>query len=354
MTGSRESAEVTEPTVAIDSPVATRGGGRATVYDVARLAGVSIKTVSRVVNASSEVVPATRDRVRAAMVELGYVRNPVAHALVTGSTATIGVVVDSIADHFFSSLVSVVEERALAHGMSVLIASTGRSPERERAQIERLIQQNVAALLVAPAAGDHSYVAAAGRPIVLVDNGWELPGFDTIRVQDREGSEAAVRHLIEHGHRRIAFLGEPTTVETVAARRAGYDDALAAQGLEFDSDLVSDSCGTPAAADDVTRRLLTGNRTPTAIFASNPRAAMGVVSALHALGRTDVALISFGDFDLAEWLVPAVTVVDHDPHQLAEAAATRLFDRMEHRDLPAAEVALPVKIVARGSGELRP
>ena len=354
MAGLNGLTEVPARPVTTDSPVINRGGGRATVYDVARMAGVSIKTVSRVVNSSSEVVAATRDRVQAAMAELGYVRNPVAHALVTGSTATIGVVVDSIADHFFSSLISVVEERALAHGMSVLIASTGRSPERERTQIERLIQQNVAALLVAPAAGDHAYVAAAGRPIVLVDNGWELPGFDTIRVQDREGSEAAVRHLIEHGHRRIAFLGEPTTVETVAARRAGYDDALAAQGLEFDAHLVSDSCGTPAAADDVTRRLLTGNRPPTAIFASNPRAAMGVVSALHALGRTDVALISFGDFDLAEWLVPAVTVVDHDPHQLAEAAATRLFDRMEHRDLPAAEVALPVKIVARGSGELRP
>ena len=333
-----------------------RTGGRATVYDVARVAGVSIKTVSRVVNASSEVVPATRERVQAAMAELGYVRNPVAHALVTGSATTIGVIVDSIADHFFSSLVSVVEERARAHGMSVLIASTGRSPERERAQIERLIQQNVAALLVAPAVGDHGYVpaAAAGLPVVLIDNGWELPGFDTIRVQDREGSEAAVRHLIEYGHRRIAFLGESTTVETVAARRAGYDDALAAHDILVDAELVSSDCGDPAAADDATRRLLAGKRPPTAFFASNPRAAMGVVSALHAIGRTDVALVSFGDFDVAEWLVPAITVVDHDPRQLAEAAATRLFDRMAHRGLPASDVALPVKIVARGSGELRP
>lgn len=333
-----------------------RSPGRATVYDVARLAEVSIKTVSRVVNASAEVTPATRDRVHAAMTELGYVRNHAAHTLATGSNATIGVVVESIADHFFSTFVAVMEERALAEGMSVLVASTGRSADREREQIQRLVQQNVGAIVLAPAAGDHEYVerVTAGLPVVLIDTGWDRPGYDTIRVQDREGAAAAVRHLVEHGHRRIAFLGDSVLIETVAARRAGYDDALRANGIRIDPGLVSEVCSSPATADDTTRRLLAGRRPPTAIFASNPRAAMGVVSALNAIGRTDVALISFGDFDLAEWLVPAVTVVDHDPRQLAEAAANRLFERMRDPRLPAVDVALPLKVVARGSGELRP
>lgn len=290
------------------------------------------------------------------MAQLGYVRNQAAHALATGSSATIAVVVDSIADPFFSALVAEVEERVLAEGMSVLVASTGRSAEREREQIGRLVQQQVSAMIVAPAVGDHQYVSsiAARLPMVLIDTGWELPGYDTIRVQDREAADAAVRHLLEHGQRRIGFLGESPTVETVSARRAGYEQALQAHKLRTDPDLISQDCGDPATTDAVVRRMLATRWPPTAFFASNPRAAMGVVSALHATSRTDVAMISFGDFDLAEWLVPAVTVVDHDPRRLAQAATDQLLARMQNPELPAVTVALPLKIVARGSGELRP
>ncbi|WP_196073039.1 LacI family DNA-binding transcriptional regulator [Nakamurella alba] len=333
-----------------------RAAGRATVYDVAALAGVSIKTVSRVANGESQVSPSTRRKVQDAMEHLSYVRNPAARALASGSGPTIGVVIDSIADHFFSSLVLTVEERAIATGVAVSIGSTGRSPERERAQIERLVQQNVSGLIIASSAGDHSYVeqVAAGVPVVLIDRGWELPGYDTVRVQDHEAARAATAHLVEHGHRRIAFLGESIEVETVAARRSGYRQALQDNGIRFDTGWVNERCPDVGAADVEVRRMLAGRRPPTAIFASSPRAAMGAVSALHALGRTDVALVSFGDFELAGSLVPAVTVVDHSPHELGEAAMSTLFARMADRARPAVDLALPLKMIARGSGELTP
>ncbi len=329
---------------------------RATVYDVARVAGVSIKTVSRVVNGSEQVSPATRDRVQSAVAQLSYVRNPVAHSLRTGSSDTIGVIIDSIADRFFSLLVSVVEERALERGISVLIASTGRDAERERGQLLRLLQQNVGAVLLAPARGDHSYVseAAGDLPVVLVDRGWELPGYDTIRVQDRAGAHTATSHLIRHGHTRIALLAESPGLDTTAARRRGYDDALADHGMESRPELIRMDCGEPSAADRAVRELLASPVQPTAVFAANPRAAMGAVSALHATRRLDVGLVSFGDFDLADSVAPAVTVINQDPRLIAEAAVARLLARMDGAEVQPAEITLPVELIERGSGELRP
>lgn len=329
---------------------------RATVYDVARAAGVSIKTVSRVVNGSAQVTAETRDRVMSAVVELKYIPNPIARSLRTGSSDTIGVVVDSIADPFFASLVSVVEERALAQGVSVLIASTGRSVTREKGQVMRLLARNVGALLLAPNVSDHRYLleAAPDIPVVLIDRHWELEGFDTVAVQDEAGGHAATRHLIEHGHRRIAFLGESPDLATIVDRYRGYQRALREAGLPPVPELVRADCSQPAAATVATEELLRLADPPTAIFSSNPRASLGTVSALHRTARLDVALVSFGDFDLADSLWPPVTVIDQDPAPLAEAAADRVLARMRGEDLEPQDIVLPVRLIERGSGELRP
>ncbi len=330
--------------------------GRATVYDVARVAGVSIKTVSRVVNGSDQVTDPTRQRVLDAVAQLAYVRNAVAHSLRTGSGDAIGVVVDSIADSFFATLVSVIEERMLAEGISVLIASTGRSAARERGQVVRLAQQHVRALLIAPIGDDHSYIrdATAGVPVVLIDRGWELPGYDTVVVQDRHASRAAVDHLVTFGHRRIAFIGDNGFLSTIAERRLGYLDALAAAGIDPDDLLLRTGCGETDTAAAATMALLALPDPPTAIFSSNPRASLGVVRALHQGRRTDIALVSFGDFALADSLEPAVTIVDQDPTPIAEAAVDRLLARLAGGADPPADIVLNLQIVPRGSGELQP
>lgn len=330
--------------------------GRATVYDVARVAGVSIKTVSRVVNGSEQVAESTRQRVLTAVADLAYVRNSIAHSLRTGSADAIGVVIDSIADPFFAELVSVVEERMLAQGIGVLIASTGRSGTRERAQVTRLAGQNVRALLIAPNDGDHSYVpdVTHGLPVVLVDRGWEMPGFDTVLVHDRAGAKAAVDHLITFGHTRIAFIGDDGLLSTIAERRLGYLDALAIAGITVDEQLLRTGCGEPDSAAAAMRALLALPDPPTAVFSSNPRASLGVVRTLHQGLRIDIALISFGDFALADSLEPAVTIVDQDPTPIAEAAADLLLARMRGEQSDATTIVLPVNVVPRGSGELKP
>jgi LacI family transcriptional regulator len=330
--------------------------GRATVYDVARVAGVSIKTVSRVVNGSEQVAENTRHRVLQAVKELAYVRNSVAHSLRTGSGDAIGVVIDSIADSFFAKLVSVIEERMLAEGISVLIASTGRSVSRERGQVARLAGQNVRALLIAPIGDDHSYITdvTAGMPVVLIDRGWEIPGYDTVLVQDRAGAKAAVEHLIARGHRRIAFIGDTGDLPTIAQRRLGYLDGLAAGRLAVDEELLRTGCGEPEPAAAATAELLALPDPPTAVFSSNPRASLGVVRALHQGLRTDIALVSFGDFALADSLEPAVTIVDQDPTPIAETAVDLLLARMRGEQHDATTIVLPVSVVPRGSGELLP
>lgn len=330
--------------------------GRATVYDVARVAGVSIKTVSRVVNGSDQVSDATRARVLTAVDELAYVRNSVAHSLRTGSGDAIGVIIDSIADSFFAKLVSVIEERMLAEGISVLIASTGRSPSRERGQVARLAGQHVRALLIAPIGGDHSYIpdTTLGMPVVLLDRGWEIPGYDTVLVQDRVGAKAAVDHLVAAGHRRIAFIGDNDDLPTIVERQLGYLDGLAAAGIAEDAELLRSGCGEPEPAAAATAQLLALPNPPTAVFSSNPRASLGVVRALHQGLRTDIALISFGDFALADSLEPAVTIVDQDPTPIAEAAVDLLLARMRGEQPQPTTIVLPVSVVPRGSGELLP
>ena len=244
----------------------------------------------------------------------------------------------------------------LAEGISVLIASTGRSSTRERGQVGRLAGQNVRALLIAPNGSDHSYIPdlTRGLPVVLVDRGWELPGYDTVLVQDRAGAKAAIDHLIAGGHRRIAFIGDDGDLPTIAERRLGYLDGLAAGGIEVDEQLIRTGCGEPEPAAAATAELLALPNPPTAVFSSNPRASLGVVRALHQGLRTDIAMISFGDFALADSLEPAVTIVDQDPTPIAEAAVDLLLARMRGEHDEPTTIVLPVNVVPRGSGELAP
>lgn len=336
-----------------DQPQPTPGS-RPTVYDVARHAGVSIKTVSRVANESSGVSPKTRRMVANAIRELGYVPNAAARSLVTGSSHTIGVVVDSISDPFFAALVSVAESRALAAGYSTQVASTGRDPQRERDQVLRMARENVRGLLLAPTMSDHDYLASAlgDIPMVLVDRGWPDSGLDTVGVQDRSGTRTAIERLISYGHRRIAFLGDVSDLTTTRHRREGYLDALLAAGVPVVPDLVKSQLAIDDPGGTAVTELLELTDPPTAVFSSNARTSLGVVRALHRHSRTDIALIGFGDFDLADALEPGVTVVDHDPRQIAAAALDRLLARIRGQATAPIEIMVPVSLVTRGSGEL--
>ncbi len=340
---------------------------RPTLHDVAKRAGVSIKTVSRVVNGIETVNADLRARVEAAVAELGYVPNTFARSLKSGTVDTIGVVVDSIADPFFSALANAIEERALLAGLNVIIGSTGFVPERERRQVERMAMQRVDGLVLAPVTGDHAYLESyrSTFPIVLVDRTVERDGYDLVAVADRQLTRDAIQHLIDHGHRRIAFVGSDERFPTTTERLAGYHEAMASAGIAVDPAWVRPGPTAERDAERAVHDLLVHDDAPTAIFAANPRAGAGVVHTLHTTGRQDVAFISFGDFPLARTLTPAVTFVDQDPVAIGLAAIERVLTHLDAAKRRAAdpEVEIPedeprtlivgTTLVTRGSGEVR-
>ena len=322
------------------------------LLDVANAAGVSLRTASRVLNDDPRVAPVTRQRVREAMLDLRFEPDAMARSLRAGTDTTIGFVVESISDPFFAEVIDAVEHQMSRHGRPVLVTSTRRDSGRERDVIGRMVQRRVAGLLLSPTGDDHSWLDPQRVPIVLVDR--PAPGLaaDLVEIDDHRAAFDAVAHLIAHGHQRIAYVGDTPAIPTSAARLRGYRDALAHHGVAADEHLVNCGCATSQAAAHAVSALIGGARPPTAILSATTRASLGVVPALHAARRTDIALVSFGDFPMADALRPAVTVVDHPGHEVGRVAAARLLARLDQPGLPVARIQVPATIIERGSGEL--
>jgi LacI family transcriptional regulator len=326
-----------------------------TVHDVAAEAKVSIKTVSRVVNGAANVSPEVRERVERAIDRLHYVPNTLARSLKVGRGNTIGVVIDTIADPFFAALTSAVEERALAEGLGTVFGSTGFDAEREQAQVERMAMQRVRALILAPTQGTHDYLRRfeASFPMVMIDRTVALPGFDTVRVDDVGLARRAVGHLCAHGHRRVAFVGSDERFATTRDRLAGYRQALADVGVEPREEWVRPGPTRDVDGAAVTEALLALPEPPTAIFAANPRAAIGVAHALHTGDRADVAFVSFGDFPLATTLRPGVTVVDQNPVAIGVTAMNRVLAHLDGTaGTEGRDILVEAELIPRGSGEI--
>jgi LacI family transcriptional regulator len=329
-------------------------GARSTLRDVADAAGVSVRTASRVLNEDPRVADETRTRVLTAIRELRYSPDLMARSLRGGTDATVGLVVESIDDPFFSQLVAAVETAASDDGKSVLVTSTHGDPVRERSAVTQLLQRRVSGLLLVPTAGDHEWLEDIGTPLVLVDRPAGPLVADVVRIDDRQAAFDATSHLIAHGHREIAYIGDFPQVSTSAARLEGYRTAMDQHDLAVTQSHVHADCATADQARSATRELLSTGPMPTAIFSATTRCSLGVVPALHAIRRTHVALVGFGDFAMADTLTPAVTVVEHSGATVGSVAAERLSLRIADPTLPPTTVQVPFRLVQRGSGELRP
>jgi LacI family transcriptional regulator len=323
--------------------------------DVAERAGVSLKTVSRVINEEAGVAAATAERVTGAIAELGFQRNDLARSLRRGlSTATLGLVIEDVANPFYSVIAQEVEGAARERGFLLITASAREDPERERELVSALVGRRVDALLVVPAGEDQSYLETIGGRTAFVFIDRPPGGFDadTVLLDDAGGARAAVEHLLAHGHRRIACVADPEDVYTARERLAGYRAALAAAGIEPDPALVHLDSRDAGAAERVVAELLAlpPERRPTALFTANNRKTIG---ALHAFaGREDIALVGFDDFELADLL--GITVVRTEPARLGARAAELAFARLDGADLPPQRATVATELVARGSGERRP
>ena len=326
------------------------------MVDVARAAGVSLKTVSRVINGESGVTPATTEKVLEASRALRYERNDLAASLRHRARSfTLGLVIEDVANPFYSAIAQAVEESARQRSSLLITASAREDRHRERELVMALLRRRVDALLVVPAGTDHRYIRDAGfsTKTVFLDRPPAKTKADTVLAENAAGTRRAVEHLLAGGHTRIAFVGDNVRLFTARERLAGYRRALRRAGIELDEELVSVGNGTSASATEATRHLmaLPPVRRPTAIFAGNNRCTVG---ALHALDgrRNCVALIGFDDFELADLL--GVTVVRADPYRIGQLGAELAFDRIDAEEGEPRRVVVPAELVPRGSGEISP
>jgi len=326
------------------------------VRDVARIAGVSFKTVARVINGEPGVRPETAERVMTAVRELGFRRNVIAADFARGGSRNqIGLVIDDISNPFWARVTRAIEDVAVADGRQVLIASSDFEPEREHRIIDSLVAQRLGGLIIVPVGQDHSYLAREmelGTAIVFLDRPQGRLAADSITLDDYGGAKAAVEHLISHGHRRVGMLAQSMRIYTMTERYRGYRDALAHAGIAFEPSLEAQA-ETAEEAQAATLQLLATERPPTALFCANNRMSVGAVAALVP-SRQQLALVGFDDIELAEALALPLSVVRADATELGRASAELLLRRINGWDGPPQKLVLPTELVARGSGELSP
>ena len=330
---------------------------RPTMNDVARAAGVSLKSVSRVINDEVGASPETRQRVQQAANRLGYRRNDAAHALrrSDGRSASIGLVLEDISNPFASVLNRSVERVASAQGSLVLAVSTNADPDREEYLVHRLLARAVDGLLIMSSRRDHEFLQPElerGVPIVFVDRPPRRLACPTVRVANSKGAHDATAHLIEHGHHRIAFLGDRPGLYTADERQRGYVRALHEAGLEADPDVQWRGQADPDQAGAAVSAMLDLPDPPTAVFAGNNIVAVGVLAALRRRKvLRKVAVVGFDDLDLATVVEPPLTVIDQDPETIGRIAAEEIFGWLGGT-VPTKDVVVPVRLIVRGSGEI--
>ena len=328
--------------------------------DVARAAGVSHMTVSRVVNGEVGVLPDKVSRVERAIRKLGYQRNDMARQLRRQgqTTGTIGLVVDDVANTFWSALARAVEDVAMRQGFLVLVGSTNDDRRREQEVVSAFCARRVDGLVVVPVAGSQRFLRtqmAMGTRVVCVDRPADGLEVDTVVVDNRSGARDAIAHLIGQGHERIGFLGDREEIWTAEERYAGYLDALGDTRIEPKPTYVRRGVRTAAQATAAARELTTSRRPPTAIFTGNNVITIGALAAFSQDDRPrTTALVGFDDFPLADRLAPPVTVVQQDPAALGATAAQMLLARIEGDEAPARTVVLKTRLLPRGSGEIPP
>jgi LacI family transcriptional regulator len=333
---------------------------RPTMRDVAARAGVSLKSVSRVVNDEPGVSATLAGRVQIAISELGFRPNVGASTLrrADGKTATVGLLVQDVANPFSSALQRAVEDVAMPRGVMVFSASLDESPERERELAHAFTARRVDGLIIVPAGRDQAYLEPelrAGTRIVCVDRVATGLEVDSVVTTNASGSAEGVRHLLAAGHRRIAYLGDRRDLFTASERYRGYAGALAAAGLPYEETLVVHDLRDPVVADGAVTSMLTRPDPPTALFTAQNLVTIGAIRALRRLGlEQSVALVGFDDFPLADLVVPGVTVVAQDPAAIGRTAASVLFARLAGERMPPSVHVVPTTLIRRGSGEITP
>ncbi|MGW8974393.1 LacI family DNA-binding transcriptional regulator [Streptomyces platensis] len=325
-----------------------------TMADVARRAGVSVATVSHVLNGTRPVRPTTRAAVLGAIDELGYTHNTLARSLVTSRTRSIGLAVSAISNPYFTEILQGVEAGALAAGYSLLIADPHDDPRHERTVVQLLHERRVDGVIVAPSAEPAEmveYLARRAVPAVFLDR---LVGdaHDQVCAENTGPVRQLVEHLADLGHTRIGLVAGLPGLSTTTERVEGYREGLGARGLPFVPALLAGGNSEAAGAQAATRQLLAAAEPPTALITANNAMTIGALRALRELGRAvphDIALACFDDFSWAELFTPRLTAIAQPSKDIGAAAVRLLLERLAEPDRPPRTLRLPCTFVHRTS-----
>ncbi|MGH8982878.1 MAG: LacI family DNA-binding transcriptional regulator [Acidimicrobiia bacterium] len=322
---------------------------RASMRDVAALANVSLKTVSRTINSEPSVKTETAARVMRAVSMLGYERNDLARSLRNGrATLALGLVISDVSNRFFALVARGVEEIARENGYIVISGNSDEDPLRERDIVSSLTRRRIDALLIVPTSSDQAHLsrARATIPVAFIDRPAIDGGVDTVLLDNAEGARGAIKRLIDRGHERIGVVTGPMELYTYQERLAGYRRALADAGLPVDESLIRVGAHDADEAEAATRELLAGDKPPTALFATNNQMTIGAIKAI-ADRPEDIETIGFDDFELADLVSVRVTTLAHDPSEMGREAARLVLNRLRGETGPPRLVVLPTRLMVR-------
>jgi LacI family transcriptional regulator len=325
-----------------------------TLAQVAKIAGVSQMTASRALNDKPGVSQQTREEVLKIAVDIGYVVNRSAQKLSGGRNGIIGIMTPVLDNHYVGELVVGVGRAARAQGYETLVYTLFDEDRHSHRSVLGLIKQFTDGV-VAILPRESSYfnaLAAAGVPVVAIDQRCSLDGFPSISVDSYGGAVRAIEHLAQLGHTRIGFVAGDESIEGVRDRRRGYLDALARLGLPSDSSLIAQGDLSQMRAFEAANTLLALPAPPTAIFAVNDLSAFGVIAAARERGLKvprDVSVIGFDDIPMASQVHPPLTTIRQPFAQMGRAAVNTLLSQMDNEDAIAPRIVLPTELIARQS-----
>ena len=325
-----------------------------TIKDVAREAGVSVATVSRVWNESDFVSADTRQRVAAVAARLGYSPHGAARSLITRTTHALGVLLPDLYGEFFSEIIRGIDHTAQGAGYHILVSSSHDSKDEIDAALRSMRGRVDGMIIMSPdlEARRTLQTLQGNFPVVLLNGGAESKAFDTITIENHEGSCEMTRHLIARGHRRIAMIGGPQRNYDAAERLRGYRTALTESGIELDESLVVPGDFSELSGHRAVKQLLELERRPTAIFAANDSMAIGALSALRENDLRvpeDMAVAGFDDIPLARYMNPPLSTVHVDISQLGERAAALLLLSLQKGTHSLQQLQLSTTLVIRAS-----
>ena len=330
------------------------------IKDIAQAANVTPGTVSRALRDSPRVNPETKRRIQQIADQMGYSPDAQARSLVEGRTRTIGVVVTTMTDPFIGGIVQAIETTAQNHGYSLILASSNDSSEREIAAAETLHSKRVDGVIVTSSRVGALHQGRLERlsvPVVLINSLVQHRGRYTfsIGVDNRPGGFQATEHLLQLGHRRIAYVAAPDDRSDSVERLAGYHDALDKAGIDPDPSLLVRGTGRPGGGERALTALQALAERPTAVFCYNDMTAIGLIHAAHAMGLSlpqDLAVVGFDDIVFAPYVYPPLTTVAQPVAELGQGAMEMVVSLLPEGSLdPATSIdrTLPGRLVVRAS-----